>query len=106
LPCAIVEAMAAARPVVATAVNAVPNIVISGETGLLVPPGRPDLLGRAVGYLIENPAVAARLGLSGRAHLGAELSPAALGAVLDETYRMEPMTERATPRGELEVLSS
>jgi glycosyltransferase involved in cell wall biosynthesis len=106
LPCAIVEAMAAARPVVATAVNAVTNIVVSGETGLLVPPGRPDLLSRAVGYLIENPAVAARLGLSGRAHLGAELSPAALGAVLDETYRMEPMTESATPRGELEVLSS
>jgi glycosyltransferase involved in cell wall biosynthesis len=106
LPCAIVEAMAAARPVVATAVNAVPNVVISGETGLLVPPGQPDLLGRALEYLIENPAVAARLGRAGRAHLGDELSPAALGTVLDETYRVESIVERATPRGQLEVLSS
>ena len=38
LPCAIVEAMGAGLPVVATAVNSVPNVVIAGETGLLVPP--------------------------------------------------------------------
>ena len=106
LPCAIVEAMAAARPVVATAVNAVPNVVITGETGLLVPPGRPDLLSRALAYLIDNPAVADRLARTGRAHLGDELCPAALGAVLDETYRPEPNREHPTPRGELEVLAS
>ncbi len=87
LPCAIVEAMGAARPVVATAVNAVPNIVIAGETGLLVPPGMPVLLARAIGHLIDNPALASRLGRAARASLGAELTPAALGAVLDETYR-------------------
>jgi glycosyltransferase involved in cell wall biosynthesis len=106
LPCAIVEAMAAARPVVATAVNSVPDIVISGETGLLVPPGRPDLLSRALAYLVEDPVVAARLGCSGRARLGDELTPAALGIVLDQTYGGEPTTERATLRGELEVVSS
>jgi len=87
MPCSIVEAMAAARPVVATAVNAVPNIVVAGETGLLVPPGRPELLARAMRYLIDNPTVAARLGASARANLGQELTPAALGAVLDDTYR-------------------
>ena len=86
LPCAIVEAMGAARPVVATTVNAVPNIVVAGETGLLVPPGRPDLLGRAVAHLVAHPAVAARLGAAGRARLGAELTPQALGTVLDQTY--------------------
>ena len=53
-----------------------------GETGLLVPPGRPELLGRALRYLLDNPAVAARLGAAGRAGLGPELTPAALGAVL------------------------
>ena len=67
LPCAIVEAMGAGLPVVATAVNSVPNVVIAGETGLLVPPGRPELLGRAIGYLIDHPAEAARLGAAGRA---------------------------------------
>ena len=96
----------AARPVVATAVNSVPDIVISGETGLLVPPGRPDLLSRALAYLVEDPAVAARLGYSGRARLGDELTPAALGIVLDQTYGAEPTRERATLRGELEVVFS
>lgn len=106
LPCAIVEAMAAARPVVATAVNAVPNVVISGETGLLVPPGRPDLLSRALGYLIENPTVAARLGAAGRAHIGDDSSPAALGAVLDDTYRTEFVRARLEPRSKLEAVAS
>jgi glycosyltransferase involved in cell wall biosynthesis len=87
LPCAIVEAMGAGLPVVATAVNSVPNVVIAGETGLLVPPGSPELLGQAIGYLIDNPAEAARLGAAGRDKLGAELAPDALGAVLREAYR-------------------
>ncbi len=87
LPCAIVEAMGVGLPVVATAVNAVPDVVVAGETGLLVPPGAPDLLGRAVAYLIDHPAEAARLGRAGRERLGAELTPDALGTVLGEAYR-------------------
>lgn len=86
LPCAIVEAMSAGLPVVATAVNAVPDVVIAGETGLLAPPGRPDLLGRAIGHMLDNPDYAARLGTAGRDRLGEELSPVALGDVLSEAY--------------------
>jgi glycosyltransferase involved in cell wall biosynthesis len=86
LPCAIVEAMSAGLPVVATAVNAVPDVVIAGETGLLAPPGMPDLLGRAIGHMLDHPADAARLGAAGRRRLGEELSPDALGAVLTEAY--------------------
>jgi glycosyltransferase involved in cell wall biosynthesis len=86
LPCAIVEAMSAGLPVVATAVNAVPDVVVAGETGLLAPPGMPDLLGRAIGHLLDHPAYAARLGAAGRDQLGAELSPVALGTVLSEAY--------------------
>jgi glycosyltransferase involved in cell wall biosynthesis len=87
LPCAIVEAMSAGLPVVATAVNAVPDVVIAGETGLLAPAGMPDLLGRAIGHLLDNPAYAARLGAAGRERLGEELSADALGTVLGEAYR-------------------
>jgi glycosyltransferase involved in cell wall biosynthesis len=87
LPCAVVEAMVAALPVVATAVNAVPDIVVPGETGLLAPPGRPDLLSRAIGHLLANPAEAARLAAAGRARLAADLTPAALGAVLADAYQ-------------------
>jgi glycosyltransferase involved in cell wall biosynthesis len=86
LPCAIVEAMGAGLPVVATAVNAVPDVVIAGETGLLVPPAAPALLGQAIGYLLDHPAEAARLGAAGRDRLGTELTPSALGTVLSEAY--------------------
>jgi glycosyltransferase involved in cell wall biosynthesis len=104
LPCAIVEAMAAACPVVATAVNAVPNIVIAGETGLLVPAGHPELLSRALRHLVDHPDFAARLGAAGRARLGSELAPAALGVVLDETYRASRAAPGPVPSAPLEVV--
>jgi hypothetical protein len=59
-----------------------------------------------VAHLIDNPAVADRLARTGRAHLGEELSPAALGAVLDDTYGPGPDRENATPHPELKVLAS
>ena len=46
-----------------------------------------DLLGRAIGYLIRHPERATRLGLAGRQSLSDALGPAALGRVLDDTYR-------------------
>ena len=70
LPIAIVEAMVCGIPVVATAVNAVADVVVPGETGLLVPPQRPDLMADAVRYLIDQPAVAARMAVTARARLG------------------------------------
>jgi glycosyltransferase involved in cell wall biosynthesis len=87
LPCAIVEAMGAGLPVVATAVNAVPDVVVPGETGLIVPPGMPEVLSRALGFLLDNPDEAARLGAAGRAGLGTSLSADALGTVLADAYR-------------------
>lgn len=87
LPCAVVEAMAIGLPVVATAVNAVPDVVIPGETGLLVPPEQPASLAAALSYLLANPQEAARLGAAGRAGLGSHLTPEALGRVLTHIYR-------------------
>ena len=46
LPRAVLQAMAAGVPVVATAVDGTPEVVEDGVTGLLVPPGRPDLAAR------------------------------------------------------------
>ena len=64
-----------------------PDVVIAGETGLLVPPGTPELLGRAIGHLLDHPGEAARLGAAARSLLGAELAPDALGAVLGDAYQ-------------------
>jgi hypothetical protein len=61
--------------------------VIPGETGLLVPPQRPDLLGRAIGYLLDEPAEAQRMAQAATELLGDRYHPQALSAVLDRTYR-------------------
>lgn len=63
---AIVEAMAAARPVVATAVGGIPEIVVDGDTGLLVPPGDSVALAAAIERLLRDPAYARSLGERGR----------------------------------------
>jgi glycosyltransferase involved in cell wall biosynthesis len=63
----VVEAMAMARPVVATAVGGVPEIVRDGETGVLVPASDPRALADTVRSLLDDPARAARLGAAGRA---------------------------------------
>jgi glycosyltransferase involved in cell wall biosynthesis len=62
----IIEAMAAGRPVVATAVGGIPDIVVHGETGLLVPPADPAALASAVDTLLTNPRKAATFGARGR----------------------------------------
>jgi len=66
LPLALLEAMAACLPVVATAVGGTPEVVIDGETGLLVPPGDPDALAQAIVFLIENPELRKKMGQAGR----------------------------------------
>jgi glycosyltransferase involved in cell wall biosynthesis len=87
LPTAIVEAMMAGVPVVATAVNAVGDVVVPGETGLLVPPQRPDLAADAVRYLLDQPAVAARMAVTARARLGERFGLPALRDALAAAYR-------------------
>ena len=86
LPTAIVEAMVCGIPVVATAVNAVSDVVVPGETGLLVPPQRPDLMAQAVRYLIDRPAVAARIAVTARARLGERFTPPTLRDALVRAY--------------------
>ena len=60
------EAMALGKPVVAARVSALPEIVVAGETGLLVDPGRPDLLAEALQALLSDPARAEGMGRAGR----------------------------------------
>ena len=73
-------------PVVATAVNAVGDVVVPGETGLLVPPQRPDLMADAVRYLLDRPAVAARMAVTARARLGERFGMPALRDALTAAY--------------------
>ena len=81
----LVEAMAMCRPVVATAVGGVPEIVLGGETGLLVEPANPIALADAVRSMLDDPSRAARFGAAGRARAASTFS---LGAHVDAVERV------------------
>ena len=59
---AVIESMAAGRPVVATAVGANPNLIQDGINGLLVPPGDHERLAEAIKSLLRHPNDAAKMG--------------------------------------------
>jgi glycogen synthase len=63
------EAMACETPVVATRVGGIKEVVVDGETGLMVPPGEPVKLGAALTRILEDPATAAKMGEEGRRHV-------------------------------------
>lgn len=63
---AALEWMAAARPVIATSVGGIPDLVEDGVTGLLVPPGDADALAKAVERLLAEPALAEEMGRRAR----------------------------------------
>ncbi len=65
LPTVIMEAMAAAVPVISTPIAGVPEMVEHGVTGLLVPPREPERLRDALGDLLSDPAAATAMGAAG-----------------------------------------
>jgi glycosyltransferase involved in cell wall biosynthesis len=67
LPLVCLEALAAGRPVVAAAVNGIPELVREGETGFLVPPEDPAALGAALARVVAAPEAAARVAARGQA---------------------------------------
>ncbi|HEY7371462.1 MAG TPA: glycosyltransferase [Polyangia bacterium] len=69
LPLCALEAMAAGLPVVATRVGGLPGLIEDGATGLLVPPGDEQAMGRALASLRADPARARAIGERGRAHV-------------------------------------
>jgi len=90
LPTVVVEAMVCGIPVVATAVNAVGDVVVPGVTGLLVPPRRPDLLAESVNYLLNSPDSAARMATTARERLGRRFDVATLRDDLAAAYTRQP----------------
>ena len=66
MPNALLEALALERPVVATRVGGIPEIVTHGESGLLVPPANPAAMADAILRLLDDPRLAASCGAAGR----------------------------------------
>jgi glycosyltransferase involved in cell wall biosynthesis len=78
LPQGLTQALAMERPVVASAVGGVPEVVQDGVTGLLVPPRNPAILSEKIAFLLHHPSSGARMGQKGR-------------QVIQERYSMESM---------------
>jgi glycosyltransferase involved in cell wall biosynthesis len=66
LSSAILEAMATSLPIVATEVGGIPELVKSGDNGLLVAPADPVSLARAIQHLADHPDQSQRMGMRGR----------------------------------------
>jgi glycosyltransferase involved in cell wall biosynthesis len=66
LPQVGIEAMACGKPVIASAIGGIPDLVLDGETGILVPAGDVDALREALRRVLTDPALRARLGAAGR----------------------------------------
>lgn len=73
MPLAVIEAFAAGRPVVATAVGGVPELVQPERTGLLVPPEDPAALAAAISRLLQDASLRQRLGAAARMRYESDL---------------------------------
>ena len=65
----LLEAMACGRPAICTNVASMPEIVVNGETGYVVPPGNPPALGAAISAVLADADAADRMGARGRARV-------------------------------------
>ena len=86
-PVALIEALAAARPVVATRVGGTADLLAEGSHGLLVPPGDPKALAAAILVSLREPAAARMRALTGRATVLERYSAARLIDDVDHLYR-------------------
>jgi len=86
LPLVVLEAMAHAKPVIATPVGGTPELVADGETGVLVPARDPAALAAAIRGLLGDPERGSRLGLAGRERAEREFSESAMIARVLEVY--------------------
>jgi glycosyltransferase involved in cell wall biosynthesis len=87
LPLSVLEAMAAGKPVIATAIGGTDEAITPGQTGLLVPPADPAALGGAIRELLAQPALAQRLALAGRARVQDQFSAGRMVAEVTQVYR-------------------
>ena len=86
LPVAIIEALTAARPVVATDVGSVGNLVTPRETGLLVSSGDVNQLGHGIEAVLKDPLTAAQWGEAGQGRVYPSLDIQRLVGDIERLY--------------------
>ncbi len=93
LPVVLLESLALARPVVASAVGGIRDVVRDGVTGLLIPPDDPQALATGLRRLLADAELASRLGAAGQAYIEQHCSPKRAAHRLASVYR-QVLSER------------
>ncbi|HEV3061547.1 MAG TPA: glycosyltransferase family 4 protein [Vicinamibacterales bacterium] len=93
-PNAVLEAMAAGLPIVASAVGGMCELIQDGETGLLVPPDNPSVLAAQICRLMESPDAGTALGAAARRHAVGRYSFERMVAAFEQIYVSE-LTRRS-----------
>jgi glycosyltransferase involved in cell wall biosynthesis len=83
----LIEAMALSKPIVATNVGGVTEIVKDGETGFLVPPGQPEMLSDRIIQLLKDKPLAKRMGIKAREEVEQKFSLKVMVDKLDRFYQ-------------------
>ena len=97
MPNALLEAMAAGAPTVATRVGGTPEAMTSGDTGLLVPPGDARALETAISRMLDEPVMAAALGHAARRRIEQRFSLQRMVADTEQLY-VDLLQRRGVPR--------
>ena len=87
IPMVLLEAFALKRPVIASRVGGIPEVVSHGHSGMLVSPANADELASGIGDMIENPAKAAAFGVAGRSQVECEFSASMMANRTAAMYR-------------------
>ncbi|MBI5397134.1 MAG: glycosyltransferase [Verrucomicrobia bacterium] len=87
MPHAVMEAMAAGLPVIASGVDGVLDLIVDGEHGWLVKPSAPEELAAKMDFALRHPELGARLGAAAVRRIAAEFSPEKMVAAYDAVYR-------------------
>jgi len=98
-PVALIEAAAARRPVVATRVGAIGDVVKDGTTGLLAPSGEPASIAAQVLRLLDAPGLTTNMGAAGREWVRDRFALDRLADDLARLYEEFLMRKRLIPRG-------
>jgi glycosyltransferase involved in cell wall biosynthesis len=86
VPLSLLEAMAAGKPVIASAIPGNDEAVIHAETGWLVPPGDAAALAKAIRLLLSDPKLADRLALAGHARAQKEFASESMMQQIEQVY--------------------